>query len=342
MIIEIPAWTSHHNQLLYSATYSLKNNYSKFRIVENPALHKHVAVIKRNDMTICCDYSDDAAMAHRTDSYDLYFKRSLRPGNHPSNVRPLNFQVNFSYRIPVLLSKFSPVFLTKRKNRKELLNALDAFAWCRPLAHSSMDLRSFTKESRGNGGRVIFLTRLWDPGTKSEQEERGRRLKQNDFRINAIRIIRKYFPNSITGLYPSRHAMDTAPDLLIDQRMSRKSEYFNALGKSDICIADDGLSDTPGWKIGEFTMFGKSIVTTPISCVVENFEAGTHYLATGDRSSWQELPDLIRALKSDRRYLEMGGLNHLWSEQHLYPGKYMQRILDARVSHSTTVQNRSC
>jgi hypothetical protein len=62
-----------------------------------------------------------------------------------------------------------------------------------------------------------------------------------------------------------------APDLVLDNSFTSKLAFMKALRSTDICLADDGLGDTPGWKIGEYLMHGKAIITTPIRTVVQDF-----------------------------------------------------------------------
>jgi hypothetical protein len=52
----------------------------------------------------------------------------------------------------------------------------------------------------------------------------------------------------------------------------------------DIGIADDGLQNTPGWKIGEYMMLNKTVIPTPIRAVVEQFKSGENYISLEDRN----------------------------------------------------------
>ena len=95
----------------------------------------------------------------------------------------------------------------------------------------------------------------------------------------------------------------------------------------NIGIADDGLKDTPGWKIGEYLLFGKAVITTPLNIALDNFDEHVNYEKLTTRSFYLELPDKIESLLKDKRYLEMGNNNKTWSDEYLHPKNYIQRIL---------------
>ena len=171
------------------------------------------------------------------------------------------------------------------------------------------------------------MTRLWDPSRNNDPIEKERRVLQNNFRINACRIISKKFPNSITGIYPDYYAKEIAKDILLDIKKTKKKSYISELRKSDICIADDGLKDTPGWKIGEYAMLNKAIISTPIKTVVEQFESGKNYISLVDRTDFKNLPDIINELIKSKFYLDIKENNKIWSNKYLRPDSYIENIL---------------
>ncbi|MCV9931233.1 hypothetical protein OIU80_02985 [Flavobacterium sp. LS1R47] len=99
------------------------------------------------------------------------------------------------------------------------------------------------------------------------------------------------------------------------------------LNNYNICIADDGLKDTPGWKIGEYLLFGKAVITTPLNIDLDNFNEHINYEKLCNRSSYLELPEKIEYLLDGKKYLKMGEDNLMWSEIYLHPKNYIQRIL---------------
>jgi len=331
--IEIPYWKSHYNMLLYAALYHCEKHDFGFEVALNPVIKENGAVFQVNGQQFFFDYSDDRLFLTDPKNYDLYFKRSLLPEDFNANVYPLNFQANYTYKALKMLWKFDLSDLRNKKNRIELTRALDFFNVFTNLSHDAADVRKLPARPTDNGGRIIFQTRLWNPDNNEDAAEKERRNLQNEFRINACRIIRKHFSNVSVGIYPEKFSEKMAPDLLLDLKQTSKKAYFDALRNSDIGIADEGLKDTPGWKVSEYLMFGKALISTPFHVVIENFEHDKNYLELSGRSSFTELPDKIDYLLSDKRYLQMGQQNLLWSNEFLHPMNYIARILQIAQNH---------
>lgn len=328
MKLELPRWTSHHNMIIYSLLYYSYENEEDLDIVFNNAIKVNGAVLYTQDRVVFFDYSDDVLFIDDPNSYDFYFKRSLLCSkNIFPNVYSLNFQVNFSYKSLNLLSRFNFKELTNRNNRTEIFRALDFFNLFTNMSHNAMDVRFFPKKINDNKGNVIFQTRLWDPNNHPDLMEKNRREIQNEFRIEACRIIKNNFKNVSVGIFPDHLSLKMAPEYVLDLKNVSKKHYFNSLKNSNIGIADDGLKDTPGWKIGEYLLFGKAIITTPISTSIDNFNETVNYEKLTCRNSYLELPEKIEYLLNENRYLEMGQNNLIWSENYLHPKNYIKRIL---------------
>ncbi|AUS07007.1 hypothetical protein [Pseudotamlana carrageenivorans] len=157
------------------------------------------------------DYSDDVNFITKPENFDFYFKRSLLLEKYSGNIKPLNFQINFSFKPLKLITKIPFDVLKLKESKTELIRALDYFSFVTNDSHKSKDLNTiWSNEINDYGGRIIFMTRLWDPARNNDPIEKERRISQNNFRINACRIISKNFPNSITGLYPDYYAKEVA------------------------------------------------------------------------------------------------------------------------------------
>ncbi|SFD72405.1 hypothetical protein [Flavobacterium phragmitis] len=327
MILELPSWSSHHNMLIYSVLFYCEENNLDFNIVFSNKIMNAGAVLHVSEGRIFFDYSDSILFIDDPKKYDFYFKRSLRQADYIENVYPLNFQVNFSYKSLSLLLKINFKSLIDNRNRTEVIRGIDYFNIGTNLSHRAMDIRYFPEKVNDNNGRIIFHTRLWDPKNNSDFKEKERREIQNEFRIEACRIIKNNFKNSSVGIFPDSLSQKIAPDLLLDLKKTSKKEYFSSLLKADIGIADDGLKDTPGWKIGEYLLFGKSIVSTPLNVTIEEFDEHVHYEKLSTRNAYNELPEKIENLLSEKKYLEMGQNNFIWSNLKLHPKNYIKRIL---------------
>jgi hypothetical protein len=327
MRLEIHHWTPHHNMIIFSCLYFCEENNIEFDIQINPKISWNGAILYLKNKTFYFDYSDDTSFLDGPNKYDYYLKRSLKIIDANRNVYPLNLQVNYSYKSLKLLSKLDLNVLLNKANRIEIIRALDYFNAFTNSSHNAMDVRKLPKRALDNGGEVIFYTRLWNPDNHIDRYEKERRRLQNEFRIASCRIIKKNFEKASVGLFPDGLSSKSAPDLLLDVKKTSIKEYFSMLRQSDIGIADDGLKDTPGWKIGEYLLFGKAVITTPLNIALENFHEHANYEKLSSRSSYLELPDKIEYLLKDKKYLEMGHNNLKWSDEYLHPKNYIKRIL---------------
>ncbi|OUS18669.1 hypothetical protein A9Q93_03370 [Nonlabens dokdonensis] len=286
------------------------------------------ALLHVDSKTIFFDYSDDVIFLENPSKYNFYFKRSLSIYTEIENVYPLNFNIPLSYKTISLLQKLQKEFLFHKHNKVEFYRALDVFHLKSNSAHSLLDVRKLSEDvSRGNG-EALYYTRLWNPNSTNDPKEKERRIIQNEFRINACRIIKKTFKSAKTGLYPDSFSVKCAADVVLDLKSCKKSNYLKTLKQFSIGIADDGLKDTPGWKIGEYVLHGKAVISTPIQVQIDQFENGKNYLELSDRSAYLELPDRIRELQRDDAYLQMAKANLDWSKQYLHPKNYFIRILE--------------
>lgn len=326
MTLAIRYWNPHHNMLIFSHLYYCEENNIDFKITFDSTISPNGALIYYEDKTLFFDYSDNYLFIDLPSKYTYYFKRSLMEKDKKDNIYPLNFQVNYSYKALVFLTKFSLKELIKDANRIEIIRALDYFNSVTNSSHNAMDIRKFPKKNQDNNGRILFHTRLWNPDNHQDADEKERRVLQNEFRIEACRVVKKNFKNASVGLFPDVLSTKMAPDLLLNLKVTSKKEYFKSLSYCDIGIADDGLKDTPGWKIGEYLLFGKAIITTPLGIVLDDFKEYVNYEKLSSRSSYVELPEKIEFLLKDRNYLEMGTNNLKWSNEYLHPKNYMNRI----------------
>ncbi|MGL2966829.1 hypothetical protein [Flavobacterium sp. XGLA_31] len=300
----------------------------KCDIVLNSTVHYNGAILHYQNKKLFFDYSDDSILINNPADYDFYFKRSLLPKDKTDRVLPLNFNVPLAYKSFQLLTKLSYNLIMDKSSRIEVIRALDAFDWFTNNSHNAMDVRKYPAEVKDNGGKIIFYTRLWNPDRHGDAEEKERRRLQNDFRINACRIIKKNFENASVGLFPDELSLSLAPDIVLDFKDTKKKSYFQKLQNYDIGIADDGLKDTPGWKIGEYLFYGKALITTPLNVCVDDFYEGTNYLKLSSRSAYEELPDKIETLLKDKKYLEMADANLKWSKAYIHPFHYIERLLN--------------
>jgi hypothetical protein len=313
--------------LIFAFFHYCEENKIKFDLQFDPKCSYNGGILEVNGQTIFLDYSDSPVFADDPKKYTYYFKRSLRIADGKDNVYPLNFQVNYSYKSLLFLTKLRYKQLTSPYNRVEIIRALDYFNSFSNHSHNAMDVCKFPKQVTDNGGKILFYTRLWNPDNHPDEDEKERRRQQNEFRIESCRIIKKSFKNADVGLFPDKLSKAIASDILLDEKKTSRKEYFRLLRQCDIGIADDGLKDTPGWKIGEYLLFGKSVVTTPLNVSIDNFHEYVNYEKLSTRNSFLEVPEKIEFLLSGKKYLEVGKNNLEWSSEYLHPKNYFKRIL---------------
>ncbi|MGO4913006.1 hypothetical protein [Leeuwenhoekiella sp. W20_SRS_FM14] len=190
-----------------------------------------------------------------------------------------------------------------------------------------MDISKLPSNTSDQGGRIIFCTRLWNPDNSNCEREKERRRIQNKFRISTCKILKSHFSNVITGIYPDTFSEKQCPELLLTKKEIAKKVYFQRLKNSNIGIADDGLLNTPGWKIGEYSLFGLAIISTPITVVTNDFLTNENYYSLSSRTAFDEVPDMIRLLQTNKAYLDMGMINLEWSRKKLHPQNYLSNLI---------------
>lgn len=327
--ISINRWSSHLNMILYSLLFYSEKCKVKYNIKFDGSAPDSGAILEYNNKMAFLDYSDSPDFLTEPSVYKFYFKRSLlvQDQQRLTNVYPLGFHVNYTYMPLNLLRKINFKHLLSLGNRTEVIRAVDLLGLITNNSHSSMDIRKYPDKIMDNGGRIIYCARLWDTDRVRDVEEKSRRQAMNEFRINACRIIKEKFKDSIAGLSPDYYAKLMAPDILLNNSQITKKGYLRNLSESDICIADDGLKDTLGWKIGEYALFGKAIITTPIKIVLPGFTENINYVSLSSRLAFDEIPQKINEIRMHKDYLRMATANLEYARNYLHPISYIQRIL---------------
>ncbi len=253
---------------------------------------------------------------------DFYFKRSFSEsqneqfGSLKSKMLPLGFNYHLTYRKNPLNDGAVKRFI-------KLL-----------LKRESFD--SFTKESfecepkyKDKDIKILFLTRLWDPKECVHENYIEERKRINAERIALIRALRdRYGDDIVAGLNDSPLSRELAPDLIVDERYTKRKNYLELMKKSDICIASTGLHGSIGWKTAEYVAASKAIVSEPFNYTVTgDFCAGENYL---EFSSIDMCLSAVDALASspDKLY-EMKKKNHEYYKRYLSPRELVKRSLEA-------------
>lgn len=280
--VQIISGVPHVTQVL-SGFYELnrRGEYSvKFKnMLSAPSPYSDMSVVRvlYNGRVLIYDLLDGYIGTDRMTALlgecDLYFKRSFSAEKNASlpeelskKMRPLGFNYHVTHKgCPI---NDPPI--------KRLIKALTG----------KESMNSFTKEKfegkaeMTEGGRILFLTRLWDPDECVTEAGKNERIRINSDRIEIINALRKkYGDRAVTGLSDTPLARRLAPELIMDGSYTKRANYIKLLHSSDICIASTGLHSSIGWKTGEYVAAAKAIVTEPFAYeVTGDFEYGKNCL----------------------------------------------------------------
>jgi hypothetical protein len=315
--------------LLSAALYYAHKNRLPITIQCSPQarIPANAFVLEVDGKRAFLDYNDDYELRPIGLQMDMYGKRSLTMSDAAEGIVPLGFHFNYSFGLHRLLWKKG--FFHSR-NRVEILRSLD---WLRITNMSHLDMRvpHLFSPPADHGGKVIFYTRLWDPSRGTDQEERKRRHHMNEMRIQIVRTLRR-MENNVSGIFPDTFARHTCPELLVPEEETTKQNYLSKLRSADIGIANEGLKGSPGWKIGEYVVGSKCIISTAVAPLIPAFDTEVNYLVFDDPN---EIPEIVMQLRKGKKYLRMGEKNWQYCLKYLHPDVYFERILRHLVNKSS-------
>lgn len=231
-------------------------------------------------------------------SYKLELSDIARSYN--CNVMPLGF----NYDVTSTLNIIDRVCYNRRDKVKRFIGSSKALSGLLKREHEHVFIyqnyecvpdmaRDYTD------GRILFLTRLWDPedrGLELETSSMKAQVNEERKRINVTRIecieaCKKHFGGRfIGGLSNDPYSMKVAPQLIASKDLTRKSKFLTLIKSSSICIGTTGLHDSIGWKFAEYVAASRAIVTEKLCYEVPGqFKRGYNYLefSTADELKMQ-------------------------------------------------------
>lgn len=259
---------------------------------------------------------------------DWYFKRSFMADSIPSRfqemVRPwgLNFWIEPS--CPTWCGFRRGVHFGIGAGRwRELLRILPG-PW-----HAPVQADFEPREAPDLSGRVLFLTRAWDPDDAPDRspEKRQEIHAINETRAACVRELRASFAERfVGGLAPDSYAVRSYPDAVVrEAAITRKRAYLRLVRGSSICVTSSGLHGSNGWKLGEYVAMGKAVVTEQLRHEVPGFVEGTHYLSYATPS---ECVAAVNRLAEDTVLRTcMQAANREFFKRFLQPAEMVRRAL---------------
>ena len=303
--------------------------FKKSRQLPTGVQSGYLKVIINEDHKIVYDVHDgDGIDMELLDWCDRYNKRSFSLSKHANlspKIKPLglNYLVSPDGFSALSFARSWALTSDVKSKLKNLLREVDVkhlYSY-RP---TTTDLHYRPKLSENP--RVLFLCRLWDPSdddhfslTKKQAEDR---LEINHNRIECIRKLKDVFRDSfVGGLAATPYAVKEFPEIVFsDQKMTSKRKYLSYLKTFDICVATTGLSNSIGWKLGEYIAMSKSIVTEPLHADLPgDIQANKNYLEFSDSESCVEV---VGKLIEDKKFrLQMMVSNFEYYKNFLRPDK---------------------
>jgi hypothetical protein len=125
----------------------------------------------------------------------------------------------------------------------------------------------------------LFLTRVWDPEKAPSEAGRELRHRLNKTRTECIEACKKEYGDRFTGgLFMEYYAKEHYPSLAMPSSFTSKSSYLQSVKEHSICISTTGLSNSIGWKLGEYVAASRAIISEPLHYELPgNFEKEKNY-----------------------------------------------------------------
>lgn len=175
--------------------------------------------------------------------------------------------------------------------------------------------------------KMIFRTRLWDPGKNSADWKKEEREKMNKDRIEINKLLKHQFGNLFQGgIEKDELSQKECPDLLLRDKEYHKAKYLQQLKSSSVGIITQGLERSIGWKLGEYVAHSLAILTYPIDEfeLLGDFKKEINYLVYTNQ---KELIDKVNQLHDDqdyRTYIQNNNCDYYW--KFLEPAAKLQNI----------------
>jgi hypothetical protein len=268
---------------------------------------------------------------------DRYFKRSyIETHEYHREIIPLGFtfgDYSMSSHVIRNLCSCKGYFkkLSSAKNVQiEAFRSLDILGIFTNANRASRNRLKWQTNFATSNNKILYKTRLWNPNNVQDILKRDQRVLMNNWRISMVELLNSRFPNnSICGIQKDGFSSTIArSEILIATESMKMRQYVNEFTNCGIGIADDGLEDTLGWKIGELVYTGKALVSTEIKVKLPGeFNELTNYLSVNRVFDEKVVGDSIEKLLSDDVFREeMSQQNLNYAHKYLHDYKMAEYI----------------
>jgi hypothetical protein len=314
-----------------SIIYFCEKNNIKCKWKINTQVPEACLLIYYNEKSIFIDCLDSPEYSYKN-KVDYIFKRSFSlERNYEKKVYPLGFTFACYYK-PFEIYKdllFQNHFFQQVKSKKvakiQLIRDLDFMGLLTTQnskaknPEGALKSNAILQKYKGNEF-ILYKTRLWNPDSARTDLKKNQRQIQNELRINWVKWLHKNFQNVNAGIQIDTFSKKMVESkYLLDSNKTNPETHFIDVKNAGICIADDGLEDTLGWRIGEYVWFNKPILTTPINIMLPGvFEESKNYIACDKFASEKEFVSKVSDL------LNVNKMNKMAEENFNYYNQYMK------------------
>lgn len=273
------------------------------------------------------DMADDSFVDEELlKSSDFYVKRMLLKSDFMESGKLFPFGLNYSVMAP------NPFFKSVWKKDLRLYNYAVKY---HPTISKLLAVNdSISSVNLGNmeccpneSGKIIFVTRLWDPQKNEETFKKDERKRLNIQRIAIIRTLKnQYGDEFIGGIEKNLLSNILCPDLIVSKSRSSKVSYLNSLKEGIIGISNFGLEGSIGWKFAEYISHGMAIVSTPIDQYMVHGELleNQNFLKFETLEECLSAIDLLKRDTALRKNIQVHNIRYY--NEFLHPRKKMEAI----------------
>lgn len=273
---------------------------------------------------------------------DYYFKRSFSTEIHgviSDKVKPfdLNYMVKTNH-ISWQAIQRSWRMSTGKERIKNILRECDIY---NKISYLPRLKELYLGPKPEQPFKVLFLCRLWEP-TKDDylsltNQQIEDRVAINKMRVECIRALKNEFKDEfVGGLSPTEYALEHYSDIVFtDREVTQKRNYIASLKQFSVCIATTGLSNSIGWKFGEYIALSKAIVSEKLMFETSgHLTKGINYL---EFTNVDECVAQVHKLRSDKKKIEkMMQDNHSYYQKHLAPQQLLLNSLNSIIFSQET------